>query len=93
MIKSVVWIASVDLKDAYCSVPIHQEYQKYLKFPWEYPLKFIVMRNGYGPAMRSFTKLIKPPFFFLGSEGYLSVVYVDNCYLQGDSFTKWPRML
>ena len=36
-----------------------------------YPLKFIVMPDGYGPAMRAFPKLIRPPFFFLKSEGYL----------------------
>ena len=46
------------------------------------------MPNGYGPAIRAFTKLMKSPFSFLRSEGYLSVIYVDNCYLQGDSFTK-----
>ena len=38
-----VLMASVDLKDAYYSVPINEEYQKYLKFLWEYPLKFIVI--------------------------------------------------
>ena len=31
---------------------------------------------------------MKPPFSFLRSEGHLLVTYVDNCYLQGDSFTK-----
>ena len=49
------------------------------------------MPNGYGPAMRAFTKLMKHLFSFLRSEGYLSVIYVDNCYLQGDSFTKCAK--
>ena len=89
MVKSGVWMASVDLKDAYYSVPIDQEYQN--KFLWEYPLKFIVVPNGYELAMRAFTKLMKPPFSFLRSEGYLSVIYVDDCYLQGDSFTKCAK--
>ena len=31
---------------------------------------------------------MKSPFSFLRSEGYLSVIYVDDCYLQRDSFTK-----
>ena len=88
MVKSEVWMASVGLKDAYYSVPIHEEYQKHLKFRWEYPLKFIAMPNGYGPAMRAFTKLTKPLFSFLRSEGYLSVIYVDDCYVQNDLFTK-----
>ena len=39
------------------------------------------MPNGYGPVMTAFTKLMKPPFS-------LSVIYVADCYLQGDSFTK-----
>ena len=51
----------LDIKDAYYFVPIHEEYQKYLKFLWEYPLKFIAVPNGYGPALRTFTKLKKPP--------------------------------
>ena len=65
-----------------------KEYHKYLKFLWEYPLKLIAMPNGYGPAMRAFTKLMKPPFSFLRSEVYMLVIYVDDCYLQGDSFKK-----
>ena len=31
-VKSRIWMASVDLKDKYHSVPINKEYQKYLKF-------------------------------------------------------------
>ena len=54
MVKSGVWMASVDLKDAYYSVPIHEEYQKCLKFLWEYPLKLVAMPNGYTAAMRAF---------------------------------------
>ena len=88
MVKSGVWMASVHLKDACYSVPIHEEYQKYLKFLWEDPLKFIGMSNGYGPTMRTFTKLVKPPCSFLKYEGHLSVIYVDDCYLQRDLFTK-----
>ena len=48
MIKSGFWMCSVDLKDKYYFVPFHEEYQKYLKVLWEYPLKFIAMLNGYG---------------------------------------------
>ena len=88
MVKSGVWMASADLKDACYSVPIDKEYQKHLKFLWEYPLKFTVILYAYGAAMRAFTKLMKPPFSFLRSEGYLSVIYVDDCYLQGVLFTK-----
>ena len=37
--------------------------------------------------MRVFTKLLKPPFSILRSHGYLSVVFVDDSYLQGHTFS------
>ena len=55
-------------------------HQKYLKFfANEY-------RNGYSPAMRIFTKITKIPFSVLRMQGHSSVVYVDDFYLQGDSY-------
>ena len=43
------------------------------------------MPNGYGPAMRAFTKVLKPPFAVLRENGQLSVVFADDIYLQGDN--------
>ena len=71
MAKPEAWMASVDLKDIYYSVPIHEEYQEYLKLLLEYPLKLIAISNGYKPATRAFTKLLKPTFSFLRSEFFL----------------------
>ena len=42
--------------------------------------------NGYGPALRMFTKVLKLPFGFLRSQGHQSVIYADDSYLQGHSF-------
>ena len=36
--------------------------------------------------MRIFTKILKPPFSNLRAQGLLSVVYVDDTYLQGDTY-------
>ena len=44
------------------------------------------MPNGYGPAMRIFTKITKVSFSVLRMQGHTSVVYVDDSYLQGDSY-------
>ena len=46
------------------------------------------MPNGYGPAMRGFTKLMKHLFPFVRPERCFSVIYVGDHCLQGDSFTK-----
>eukprot|EP00794_Sanderia_malayensis_P014639 gene14639-16158_t len=81
------WMASVDLKDAFYSIPINPNHQKYFKFVWGGKFyQFLGMPNGYGPAMRVFTKILKPPFSFLRQNGHIPVVFVDDTYLQGHSF-------
>ena len=44
------------------------------------------MPNGYGPAIRIFTKISKISIFILREKGFLSVVYVDDSYLQGNDY-------
>ena len=46
------------------------------------------MRNGYAQAPLLFTKLLKQPFGFLRKHGYASVVYIDDSYLQGDTYAQ-----
>ena len=88
IIRPNCWMASVDLKDAFYTVPIHTDHQKFLKFKWqEHCYAFRGMRNGYSEAMRVFTNLLKPLFSILRSHGHLSVVFVDDSYLQGRTFS------
>ena len=86
VIKKDTFMASIDLKDAFYSVPVVEHHQKYLKFFTNGYLKFTCIPNGYGPAMRIFTKIMKVPFSILRVQGHTSVVYVDSSYLQGDSY-------
>ena len=44
------------------AVPIHNDNQKYLKYIFGNLFQFTSMPNGYGPAMRIFTKISKVPF-------------------------------
>ena len=63
IIKRGVWMASVDLKDAFFTVPVHKLHQKIFMFEWIQKFyKFVGMRNGYSDAMRIFTKILKPVF-------------------------------
>ena len=86
LIRPGVYMASIDLKDAFYSVPVHKNHQAYLTFFVEEYLKFVCMPNGYGPAMQIFTKISKIPFSILREKGFLSVVYVDDSCLQGDDY-------
>ena len=42
----------------------------------------IGMPNGYSEAMQIFTKILKLPLFTLHQQGFLSVTFVDDSYLE-----------
>ena len=87
MMKQNCFMASIDLKDAYYSVPIRVEQQKFLKFIWKGEgYKFTCFPNGLALCPRKFTKLMKPAYCYLRKQGHLSVSYIDDSYLQGDSY-------
>ena len=87
MIRKNCWMASVDLKDAYYSIPIHPKHCKFLKFLWEGSYYgYTCLPNGYSDAMRIFTKLLKPIYGRLRMMGFQSVAYVDDNFLQGDDW-------
>ena len=86
MVRQGSYLASIDIKDAFYSVPIRDDHKKYLKFVWSGDmLQFRAMPNGYRDAMRVFTKLLKPVFSHLRELGFESVIYVDDSLLQGDT--------
>ena len=89
MVRHNAFLASIDIKDAFYSVPISNSHKKYLKFLWAgAPYQFDAMPNGYKDAMRVFTKLLKPVFSHLRELGYVSVIYVDDSLLYGDTFVE-----
>ena len=60
------FMTSIDLKDAYYSVPMALEHQKYLKFVWRNQLyAFTCLPMGLTSSPRIFTKVLKPVFVTL----------------------------
>ena len=87
LITEGFYFGSVDLKDAYYSIPIHENYQKYLKLFWkEEYYQYIVLLNGFSPAVRVFTKVLTPSFKYLRSKEHLSVKCIDDSLLLGETF-------
>ena len=85
MIKLNMHLASLDIKDAFYTIPIYEPHRKYLKFMWlNKAYQFIVMPNGYVDDMRVFNKILKPLFCWLREQGFASVVYVDDNLLAGE---------
>lgn len=89
LMKKNCYMASIDLTDAYYTVPVALEHRKYLRFFWRNRLfQYTCLPNGLASAPRYFTKLLKPVYSTLRSQGYLNVGYIDDSYLQGDSKTE-----
>ena len=80
-------MASIDLKEAYYSVPIAKDHQKYLKFEWGHTLyQFTCIHNGHAFCPRKFTKLLKAIYSVLCRQGHISYAYIDDSYLQGSDY-------
>ena len=74
------YLASLDLKDAYYSVPIHPDHTKFLKFIWKNQFyKFLALPNDLCCGPRKFTKLMKPPIAILRLDGHIDIaIYIDG---------------
>ena len=86
MITPNCYVASLDIKDAFYTVPIYEQHKKYLKFiNTGITYQFQVMPNGYLDARRVFTKILKPLFSCLRENDHSSVICVDDSLLAGDT--------
>ncbi len=81
LMKPSCYMASIDLKDAYYSVPINKSHQKYLKFN-NILYAFTCFPNGLAFCPRKFTKLLKPVYSTLRQLGHVSMArnHADMIY-------------
>ena len=87
MMTQNCYMASIDIRDAYYSVPIASEHQKYFKFLWRDQLyQYTCLPMGLSSSPRIFTKIMRPAFQYLRERGHMSSSYIDDCYLQGDTY-------
>ena len=83
------YIVSLDLKDAYFSVPIFQPHCKYLRFIWrDQRYEFTCLPFGYSLAPRVFTKIFKPIVAHLRLNGLRIVIFLDDTLLVASSFCR-----
>ena len=94
IIKSVLnlvtpncYMAKIGIKDAYYSIPILPEHQKFLKFSSQGKLyKFTCLPNGLCCGPRKFTKLLKPPLAKLRLDYIKIAAYIDDLITLAYSF-------
>ena len=80
LIRPGMFMAKLDIKDAYYSIPIIESDQKLLKFQFDDILyHYTALPNGYTEGPRKFTKLLKPPLSVLRKvEKILIAGYFDD---------------
>jgi hypothetical protein len=80
------WFASIDLADAFYSIPVHEKDRKYLRFYFQNcKYQFCALPMGLGSSPRVFSKVLKPVYANLRTKGHISTAYIDDSCLQGNT--------
>ena len=86
LIRPNAYFGSIDLQDAYYTVPVHENFRKFLRFIWQNTVfEYLVAPNGLACVPRKFTKIMKPVFSMLRSHGHVVTGYLDDSLLIGNS--------
>jgi len=79
LVRKDSYMATIDLKDAYFLIPIHESDRKYLKFLWKgQRYQFTCLPFGLSIAPYVFTKVLKPVVSYLRQRSILLVTYIDD---------------
>ena len=82
------YFTKIDLCDAYFAVPIHQQFQKFLKFYWNNVLyKMVCLPFGLSSAPYIFTKILKPIFAWFRLQNIRCSYYIDDSINMNPSYT------
>ena len=86
LLKKGDFLVKIDLKDAYLTVPIWKNHQKYLRFLWKGSmLEFGCLPFGLATAPRVFTKLMKPVVGALRQRGIRLIIYLDDLLIMAET--------
>ena len=79
LIQENDYFIKIDLTEAYFSVPIDEEYTKFLKFLHKGKLyKFVVLPFGLASAPRVFTRILKPIYAWFRHQGFRCSYFLDD---------------
>lgn len=84
-----IFMTSIDLSDAYFTVPIYVHHRKYLRFRWQGKLlQFTCLPNGLACAPRLFTRLLNSVFAFFRENKWSCFQYIDDSIVLHPSFNE-----
>ena len=74
-----MWATTLDLKDAYLHIPIHQDHQRFLSFRYKHTdFVFQALPFGLSTAPRVFTRVARAVLAFLRQGGVTLYAYIDD---------------
>jgi hypothetical protein len=80
------YMAKIDLKDAYFTIPIWKNHQKFLCFLWkDTQWEFMCLPFGLASAPHVFTKILKPIVGLLRKQGIRLIIYLDDILLMAST--------
>ena len=93
-LRRVSWGATLDLKDAYLHIPMHQSARQWLRFFLNgAAYEFKVLPFGLSTAPRTFTRVVKTLAEFLRCNGIKIYIYLDDWLVVAPSFELLQRDL
>ena len=85
-IRSQEWTVSIDIRDAYLHVPMHQAIRKYLRFVVNKKVcQFTCLPVGLATSPCEFTKLLRPVVALLRQQGVKLHIYLDDWLIRADT--------
>lgn len=89
LLSKDAFMASIDLEDAFLTVPIHPTSRKYLRFIFQGVLyEFWTLPFGLCKSPWLFSKILRPPVAYLRKSGILLVDYLDDFLILDVSYEK-----
>ena len=86
LLKKDDYLVKIDLKDAYFTVPVWVNHQKFLRFLWKETLyEYACLPFGLASAPRVFTKIIKPVVGLLHQLGIRIVIHPDDMLIMAQT--------
>ena len=87
LVTPTCYMAKIDIKDAYYSIPILPEHRKFLKFTLQGKLyEFTCLPNGLCSGPRKFFKLLKSPLVKLRLDYIKIAAFIDDLIKLAYSF-------
>lgn len=83
-IRPGFYFASIDLTDAYFTIPLHNSAWRFTRFRWrDVTYEYMCIMFGLGPSARVFTKTLRAVLMFLRDVfGIMVVAYIDDLLIQ-----------